>query len=38
MEEFGMYPKFWSVYLKGGYHSEDFGVDDKIIIELVSEK
>jgi hypothetical protein len=33
-----MHTKFWSEDLKGRDHSEDLGVDGKIILEWISEK
>jgi hypothetical protein len=30
--------KFWQKNLKGKYHSEDLGVDGKIILEQILEK
>jgi hypothetical protein len=32
------YIKFWSENLKGSSHSEDLGVDGKIILESILEK
>jgi hypothetical protein len=33
-----MYKKFWSEHLKGRDHSEDLGVDGKIILEWILGK